>query len=481
MGSSVSLPEPYGRTGSGAGGGVGDDENPLPSYAFEYGDGVQSQFIQRLFDVYQNVQTLALRLASILSKESDPHANAPGKDSPLLFSVPYSHRQLHDAKQHERWWHQAWLLFPQDSFHCATIHIERIPRIHEKGRFALIEEFCPIDLSNNIMARESGANCLVRPYLGRRRSREAEDARFSLHNLPLHRDQMERLKFPGRQMAHYAMAMAQALAMLHWLGELDANGVKFVLGSPRSSNTVDSISTVNCPVLDLHAIWVFDFESCRHITMDEKGLDRAVSTFLDSDPYYPRPSSDVVLWEVFEDFYITSSRQILKYRRLQGDKIQEDLPDRFISKLVQRLGCAEEQRNNLDPSETSGSRGTPVTPATPMTSGSAPSAPTSGTPSSSGNTGDFPEDEGILRYLNAPLSAAASGLRRSMRALVNQGDPWDAEDQQPLRFIMISRYRRLPENRDNADVEMPVRLEDLLEWDRRNRENRGNQGRSDVG
>lgn len=55
---------------------------------------------------------------------------------------------------------------------------------------------------------------------------------MSLRNYPLHINQNERLGLPGEQ---YAMAMADALASLHWVAEVDACDVGYILAPTRES------------------------------------------------------------------------------------------------------------------------------------------------------------------------------------------------------------------------------------------------------
>ncbi|OAA69949.1 hypothetical protein LEL_09765 [Akanthomyces lecanii RCEF 1005] len=91
---------------------------------------------------------------------------------------------------------------------------------------------------------KSNESCLIRPYLGRRRpdpdQRGGPKQRFfSLRNLPLHVDQMEELDLPVEE---YAVAMADALAFLHWSARVDAGDVEYVLAPPRSNDMANSPS-----------------------------------------------------------------------------------------------------------------------------------------------------------------------------------------------------------------------------------------------
>lgn len=112
--------------------------------------------------------------------------------------------------------------------------------------------------------------CIVRAYLGRRRFRRsdystrARPSRFqavSLRNFPLYIDQMEEnLNISPEHLEHYSKVMARTLAIMHWLAEVDANDVEFVLAPPRrmgpGSATISNI-------LGQHAVWMLDFDCCR--------------------------------------------------------------------------------------------------------------------------------------------------------------------------------------------------------------------------
>lgn len=86
---------------------------------------------------------------------------------------------------------------------------------------------------------------------------------FSLRNFPLHLDQMESLGVTTSEIDQYARAMAETLAMMHWISEIDGNDIEFVL-APPSENGFKIKSTI----LGEHSIWVLDFDLCRRMTMD---------------------------------------------------------------------------------------------------------------------------------------------------------------------------------------------------------------------
>ena len=135
-------------------------------------------------------------------------------------------------------------------------------------------------------------HCLVRPYLGRRRrlEKQSKSKSFSLRNYPLHIDQIEELKLDGKL---YARIMAETLAHLYWGAHMDANDVEFVLAPPREGHSNPLIahlprrSTIGSETLGEHVVWILDFDCCRPMTLDAKGVGQAVAAFFRNDPYYP--------------------------------------------------------------------------------------------------------------------------------------------------------------------------------------------------
>jgi hypothetical protein len=120
----------------------------------------------------------------------------------------------------------------------------------------------------------------------------------TLKDFPLRIDQMEEL---GLKPIEYALAMADALAFMLFVLNTDAGGVEFVLASPRVPPATDADSSLERDphigtrifsngVLALHTMWVLDFDSCRPITLDSSGVERAADCFVENDPFYPRPT-----------------------------------------------------------------------------------------------------------------------------------------------------------------------------------------------
>ena len=172
------------------------------------------------------------------------------------------------------------------------------------------------------------------PYLGRRRhgngsERPKRFEAFSLKNFPLHLDQMEQLDL---DVVSYAGTMAEALAIMHRQGEIDANDVEFVLAPPPNLDQPSFSNRWTSHFLSEHRMWMLDFDCCRSMSMDDSGVRQAVNAFFRNDPFYPRPVAngprDQALWEVFRLRYLQTS-----YNVLINDPQRLSLPEAFIEKI----------------------------------------------------------------------------------------------------------------------------------------------------
>ena len=202
------------------------------------------------------------------------------------------------------------------------IEAQRIPPFGESTRHLLIQAFCPDEIKQKIINSEPDRDCLIRLYLGRRRTHTRDSKTssrfkaFSLRNYPLHEDQLEELAITTDDLQQYTRTMAEALAMMHWIAGIDANDVEFVLAPGDRVNNV----------LRRHSMWMLDFDLCRDITMDENGIEKAVKAFWRNHPFYPCPGK--ALWDTFREQYIHASDECLEFYG-----IQEMEKQRFLSRL----------------------------------------------------------------------------------------------------------------------------------------------------
>jgi Zinc finger protein len=137
----------------------------------------------------------------------------------------------------------------------------------------------------------------------------------------------------GVDIKTYAEMMAEALAMIHWYGEIDANGIEFVLAPPRNG-TGHGLSNI----LGDHTMWLLDFDCCGRMSMDEKGVDQAIAAFFGNDPYYPHPGQP--LWKGFRDRYLQTSFNIISG---DHDDQRTQLPEMFIEKVEEKQQKRNEQ------------------------------------------------------------------------------------------------------------------------------------------
>ena len=231
-----------------------------------------------------------------------------------VFLIPACYRYISSQDQ---WWKDQFQHFSRAfQVPCNSLITERIPAFPQDIRNKIIDLYCPESLRSSIKKSEPDQDCLIRPYLGRRRlgvSRQSRFKAFSLRNYPLHLDQLEDLYLDT---PHYARVMAETLAQLYWKSNVDANDIEFVLapskGAQSSSSGVSSF-------LGDHDVWILDFDCCRPIAMDETGVRQAVRAYYRNDPFYPRPGrqsvADQKLWNEFKDTFARASRTILPQER----------------------------------------------------------------------------------------------------------------------------------------------------------------------
>ncbi|KAL2402484.1 hypothetical protein ABEF95_001977 [Exophiala dermatitidis] len=234
------------------------------------------------------------------------------------------------------WWDTNLSSFPAGYTACNVLCSERIPPLPQEVRHRLIDRYCPPASAQAIKANDADRDCLVRPYLGRRKiQNEARRGRnfSSLRNYPLHLNQAEDLGLP---ILECARAMADTLAMMHWMAKIDANDVEFVLGGVRTKADTTHGDIYPHDILGTHSMWVLDFDCCRPMTMDDDGIDQAARAFLRNDPFFPRPvtdteSPDSTLWTEFRDRYLESSENIVACSCLAS----LNSPGKFIARVME--------------------------------------------------------------------------------------------------------------------------------------------------
>ena len=170
---------------------------------------------------------------------------------------------------------------------------------------------------------------------------------FSLRNFEADLSTLDELQL---EKAHHAQAMAICLAEMHWNVKIDAADVEFVLGSAPEQLTLkpaqldilpprtDSESSLNFRKRTVH-LWLLDFNQCKQISMDDAGVNQAVTAFWQNDPHYPRPCPpghpDEDLWRIFKDCYLKhSSRKVNS--KSQGKDLARQFIDGVVAEAIKR-------------------------------------------------------------------------------------------------------------------------------------------------
>jgi hypothetical protein len=207
-------------------------------------------------------------------------------------------------------------------------------------RKAIVECFAPKNIKKSVdefLAQPVNEDCLARLYLGRRAERQQSNA-FKLQNYDLTINEMEVLKLDT---GYYARKMGAALAILHWIANVDGDDVEFVLGSSpqiRPAATAAQFKQRGAEEAQFLSqnfdfqrrsvgMWLLDFNQCKNFSRDKSGLKQLERAFFFNDPYYPQPASssnasDVKLWNEFKAAYLAASWTITK-----GDM---EMPQGFI-------------------------------------------------------------------------------------------------------------------------------------------------------
>ncbi|RSL83038.1 hypothetical protein CEP51_004763 [Fusarium floridanum] len=278
--------------------------------------------------------------------------NAPRCRVPRLYS--------HISKD-DQWWQENKRLFMDQHddfpFPSSALTSEHILPLAGVVREILIEKYCPQSMQQAALENPLNRDCLARVYLGRRRSpQQPRQVNFSLRNFNLCLDQIVDLGLPA---SSYASAIGEALAVIHWVANVDGYDVEFVLGSEASVGSQQQKAPSLQPTQEspwvadegrrkTARIWVLDFNLCTKWEEEigweqpEALVEQLVMAFFENDPYYPLPLMDddlgKQLWSVFRDSYTTKAEEILR----EKDERLRALPNRFIN------ACIEREQQNID-------------------------------------------------------------------------------------------------------------------------------------
>ena len=275
------------------------------------------------------------------------------RNSPVKVKVPSCYQYTRGDDQ--SWWHDQLQWFPRDfQIPCNILVTDRIPPFPKAVRDTIVDLYCPETLKMSIKSSEPDQDCLIRPYLGRRRRLEKQSMfkAFSLRNFSLHVDQMEDLDL---DVMLYARIMAETLAYMYWRANIDANDLEFVLAPRASENRTSDFGDsgvfsfkIESNYLGDHAVWILDFDCCRHMPCNETGVNQAVAAFYRNDPYFPHPGredvKDQLLWSEFKNKFLDVSNSLLE----QGSP-EASLPSLWIE-LAEQKGRPRKDASDCDAS-----------------------------------------------------------------------------------------------------------------------------------
>ncbi|KAJ6021508.1 zinc finger protein [Penicillium herquei] len=238
-------------------------------HAYKREDGGPDRSLENDFEMHNQILKSVKKFSNCYKTQNDLH-----------IYIPACYNFISATEQ--AWWSTNLSRFPSGYTPCNILKSQRIPPFSQVVRQILIDNFRPPNIAKQITISKPDKDCLVRPYLGRRRTRRLNSTSqftgFSLRNYPLHLDQMESLGITINDIQQYTRAMAEILALMHWVGKIDGNDIEFVLAPPRH-DIPSATSSIRSNVLGEHVMWVLDFDLCRNMTMDLKGVEQAVAAF----------------------------------------------------------------------------------------------------------------------------------------------------------------------------------------------------------
>ncbi|EUC44524.1 hypothetical protein COCMIDRAFT_97946 [Bipolaris oryzae ATCC 44560] len=282
----------------------------------------------------------------------------PGSSIPR---VPQVYGWVRDEEL-EKWWEVNRSRFPdQDNATGYLFQVQRILPISKATRTALIKNYFPKEFHESSLADPSNKACLVRPYLGMRRSdHEFDHPAETLQNFPLHLDQMEDIEL---DIALFSREIAIGLAVIHWRAGLDGMDVEFVLGSsaigselPPIVEHFESVQPFSIPAGDFTRrqthLWMLDFDKASKLDFNDwkKTRQQMVTAVTANDPYFPNPAtsgeSEELTWSAFEAAYLQAADALLKIHPTLSKKARaKKYPEAFLVDWKKRAQSLEETKD----------------------------------------------------------------------------------------------------------------------------------------
>jgi hypothetical protein len=239
--------------------------------------------------------------------------------------------------------------------------MERIPSVSREVRQALIKRFFHSERRDAALRTASETACLVRPYFGTNTPCHVEYD--SLWNFELHLDQMRQLDL---DIDRLVQEIAIGLAIVHWQACLDGRDIEFVLGAPAETplppSRPENIDSSFEPASDsdiafekerASQMWILDFDKTRRFSLEDPEseiLAKLIPAVHGNDPYYPNPTIDREVWELFALAYVRTTQYILCQREAEGSLRRRllGLPIKFVDELKRKFEEQAEFESNAE-------------------------------------------------------------------------------------------------------------------------------------
>lgn len=138
--------------------------------AFKREDGGPERSLKNDFDMHQRVPSSFFNCTQQTIKAKN-----------LTIQIPKCCRFI--LPTDTEWWNGNLSSFPEGYSPCNTIQSQRIPPFPEAVRAFLVEKYCLLELRGHIMSSDTNKVCLIRPYLGRRRTQQARPSKLKAFSL----------------------------------------------------------------------------------------------------------------------------------------------------------------------------------------------------------------------------------------------------------------------------------------------------------
>jgi hypothetical protein len=130
--------------------------------AYKREDGGPDRSLRHDFETHQHI----LQCMRQTAPECPTDALSTGPEARYHINIPLCHSFITPT---DSWWTSNLDRFPPDYKPCNVTEMQRIPPVSEATRELLIDRYCPRRSADEVRKSDTNRDCLIRPYLGRRR------------------------------------------------------------------------------------------------------------------------------------------------------------------------------------------------------------------------------------------------------------------------------------------------------------------------